>query len=68
MNSDNWASVSKEAKVLVKKLTRVDPAKRLTVEQALKDPWFNGICGVEDAILEHSGAGDEPSPNLETAI
>lgn len=50
MNSDNWASVSREAKQLVKQLTRVDPKKRFTAAQALADPWFSGISGVESEL------------------
>lgn len=36
---DYWCDVSDEAKDLVRGLLTVDPAKRLTVEQALEHPW-----------------------------
>jgi serine/threonine protein kinase len=34
-----WGGVSEEAKNLISGLLRVDPRKRLTVEQALQHPW-----------------------------
>jgi len=35
-----WEAISPEAKTMVRKLLCPDPKKRLTVEQALKEPWI----------------------------
>jgi serine/threonine protein kinase len=37
---DYWAEISPEAKDLIKGLLTVDPARRLTVDQALTHPWI----------------------------
>jgi len=38
---EEWKLISKEAKDFVFKLLCVEPSKRLTVEEAVKDAWFN---------------------------
>ncbi|CAD8180467.1 unnamed protein product [Paramecium octaurelia] len=35
-----WQDVSQDAKSFISKLLVVDPAKRISAEQALKDPWI----------------------------
>eukprot|EP00826_Nyctotherus_ovalis_P038496 TRINITY_DN3608_c0_g1_i8.p3 TRINITY_DN3608_c0_g1~~TRINITY_DN3608_c0_g1_i8.p3 ORF type:complete len:108 (+),score=34.99 TRINITY_DN3608_c0_g1_i8:211-534(+) len=40
-NELRWKSVSEEAKNLVKNLLMRNPAKRITAEGVLKDPWIN---------------------------
>eukprot|EP00429_Kryptoperidinium_foliaceum_P015693 CAMPEP_0176037684 /NCGR_PEP_ID=MMETSP0120_2-20121206/18670_1 /TAXON_ID=160619 /ORGANISM="Kryptoperidinium foliaceum, Strain CCMP 1326" /LENGTH=613 /DNA_ID=CAMNT_0017371073 /DNA_START=121 /DNA_END=1960 /DNA_ORIENTATION=+ len=40
MKPERWDSVSNNAKEFVKALLQVDPAKRLTAEQALDHPWI----------------------------
>lgn len=43
-----WSAVSNEAKDFIRKLLVIDPAKRLTVDQALQDPWVSdGLQHVE---------------------
>ena len=37
-----WDKISKPAKDLVNGLLTIDPKKRLTADQVLKDPWING--------------------------
>lgn len=37
---DSWKTVSDSAKDLILKLMEPDPAKRLTVDQALQHPWI----------------------------
>jgi len=39
-NSIEWDNVSAEAKSFVKKLMTYDPKKRISAEDALKDPWI----------------------------
>jgi len=39
-HDENWNGVSEEAKDLVRQLLVIDPAKRLTVDQALSHPWL----------------------------
>jgi serine/threonine protein kinase len=39
-NPNYWSEVSSEAKDLIVKLLEKDPTKRLTVDQALEEPWF----------------------------
>ena len=41
LTSDDWKTISKDAKDLIKKLLQVNPTKRLTAAQALKHNWFN---------------------------
>lgn len=35
-----WKDISEEAKVFIKNLLRVDPADRVTANEAMHDPWF----------------------------
>ena len=37
-----WASVSEPAKRLIALCLELDPAKRISCEEALKQPWFQG--------------------------
>ena len=39
-----WRGVSEPAKDLVRRLLTVDPAQRITVEQALQHPWLQVSC------------------------
>jgi serine/threonine protein kinase len=39
-NHVEFQRVSEEGKSLLRKLLQVDPDKRISGEQALKDPWF----------------------------
>eukprot|EP01066_Platyproteum_vivax_P006551 Platyproteum_vivax@DN232_c0_g1_i1.p1 len=38
-NGDEWRSVSNEAIALIKKMLTYEPAKRVSAEEALNDPW-----------------------------
>lgn len=40
LDTEEWSNVSKEAKNLIKKLLVKDPSKRMSAEEALKDPWI----------------------------
>jgi Serine/threonine protein kinase len=40
MNIKSFEKVSSEAKALISKLLTYDPEKRISAEEALKDPWF----------------------------
>ena len=46
-----WSTISAEAKDLISKLIVKDPAKRLTVAQALKHPWIENVWAL--AWLKH---------------
>jgi calcium-dependent protein kinase len=39
-STDEWRGVSKEAKVLITNMLRLNPADRITAEVALNDPWI----------------------------
>lgn len=39
-NSEEWGSISQDAKDLITKLLTYDPAKRLTAEEAFSDRWI----------------------------
>lgn len=39
-DSEEWVGVSNDAKNLITKLLTKDPKKRITAEQALKEPWI----------------------------
>jgi len=49
MEQPQWNTVSEEAKDLVRNLLVVDPAKRLTAEQALRHPWIAKRDGLQAA-------------------
>lgn len=37
-----WSAVSWDAKEIIKKLLNTDPARRMTIEEFMKEPWVNG--------------------------
>lgn len=39
-NSEEWTPISLEAKTFIKRLLEYDPAKRISAEQAINDPWL----------------------------
>ena len=41
-HEEYWGSVSKDAKGLISSLLTVDPTKRLSAKQALRNPWITG--------------------------
>jgi serine/threonine protein kinase len=45
-----WDSISKEAKSLVQALLTLDPKKRMTADEVLKQPWVTGAAS--DAPLD----------------
>lgn len=48
-----WKSVSQEAKNLIRRLLTVDPRKRITAEEALKNSWITG----DDSTLAQNDLG-----------
>eukprot|EP00270_Netrium_digitus_P011671 TRINITY_DN3725_c0_g1_i5.p1 TRINITY_DN3725_c0_g1~~TRINITY_DN3725_c0_g1_i5.p1 ORF type:complete len:504 (+),score=28.51 TRINITY_DN3725_c0_g1_i5:17-1528(+) len=53
MSSRNWTSISPEAKDIISRLLQIDPAQRITAEDALDHPWIqahwektqaSGVC------------------------
>jgi len=53
-----WNHISKEAKDFIKKLLVVDPAKRMSSQQALAHPWLSGLAP-ETVLSKVSGANGE---------
>lgn len=63
----NWNSVSAEGLSLVKKMLEVDPNKRPTLEDILKDPWMNDdevINRVKEIVFADSTVDNLPSSLL----
>jgi serine/threonine protein kinase len=48
--SPEWDNVSESAKDLIKKLLTVDPAKRLSANQALSHLWVSGASAGKQSI------------------
>merc|ERR1712091_18315 len=44
MVPERWNSISPEATKFIKSLLEVDPAKRLSAQEALEHPWIAGSC------------------------
>jgi serine/threonine protein kinase len=40
-NHQEFEKVSDEGKNLIRRMLTVDPKKRITADQALRDPWFS---------------------------
>jgi calcium-dependent protein kinase len=57
-SGSQWSNVSKSAKALIDKLLTLDPKKRLSAEEALKDPW----------ILSNASAKNKKSENVDLKI
>jgi calcium-dependent protein kinase len=53
-NSEEWGTVSAEAKDLISRLLLVDPSKRLTAEQVLAHPWLSGGAPSSDIQLSRN--------------
>ena len=52
MIGDTWKSISKEAKELIKRLLTVNPAKRITAIDAVKDPWITKYTNSQKDFFE----------------
>eukprot|EP01083_Nonionella_stella_P040509 109928_1 len=52
MTDVHWQSISKEAKDLITKLLIKNPAQRITVENAIKHPWFDDIRAEQQLELK----------------
>ena len=55
MEGDSWESVSESAKDFIRKLLVVDPAQRMTADQASLHAWI--AESVENELAEHNLAG-----------
>lgn len=61
-----WKDISEEAKDLIRNLLVVDPAKRITAEQALAHPWIAKYQHEENATATKTTTpANESSPTLE---
>lgn len=49
-----WDEISKEAKYCVSRLLTVDPSKRYTIEEFLKDPWINNSSAMGPPRMKSS--------------
>ncbi|EFA86387.1 putative protein kinase [Heterostelium album PN500] len=49
--SPEWDNISDSAKDLIKSLLVVDPAKRLTAQQAMKNVWISGVNTGKQSII-----------------
>lgn len=47
-----WKGISAEAKDLITKLVVVDPAKRLTIDEALQHPWIQNVLALEEEMSD----------------
>ena len=47
-DTDEWKPISEDAKNFIRKLLEYDPKKRISAEQAFKDPWIIQMVGNED--------------------
>ena len=43
LNDRRWKMISEDAKDLVTKLLESDPSDRISLDEALKHPWFDQI-------------------------
>jgi len=56
-----WDNISKEAKELIGKMLTIDPKKRITAEEVLKDPWITGassnpLAGAQTALKKYNAS------------
>jgi serine/threonine protein kinase len=66
LSSKAWANVSKQAKDFIKRLLIVDPNGRYSAEDALNDPWIQGVTerGEEVGIHDKGSVSGEVYGNL----
>lgn len=66
---EEWQHVSNEGKDIIKKLLRVDPAKRLTIKEALEHPWIakraKSLSTLYDIKVLGMNAEQSPGENIE---
>merc|ERR1712083_1132096 len=51
---ETWANVSDGAKLLVTKMMKVKPQKRITATQILSDPWLEEQTSLEPTLHEEN--------------
>ena len=47
-----WRNISNEGKNFIRKMLQYDPAKRISTEQAIQDPWIKKYNSDKNAVDE----------------
>ena len=47
-----WNGISEEARELVQEMTKKNPAQRISVQNALSNPWFNKDFSTSQVLIE----------------
>lgn len=47
-DGEEWAYISDDAKKFIRKMLEYDPAKRISAEMALNEPWIKKLVGFQD--------------------
>ena len=63
--SDEWDSISKEGKDLVRQMLQVDARKRISASKALEHPWL--ASGAEDMSTDQAFVSDS-AQNMEPHV
>jgi serine/threonine protein kinase len=65
-NGEPWGDISAEAKDFISKLIKKNPAERLTAQQAVAHPWFDGLSHLRD-LYKESGNGKKQATKKSAA-
>lgn len=66
-----WTQVSDEAKDFVMRLLQLDPAKRMSAEEALRHPWISVDCPqrtMSTACLDELGVAEEDTAQYDDIV